>query len=124
MNPFRLPLQTLALAGTGLTVAAQAFHASQAHVALQLVLLQFGVAGLLLAAPLRPGWQVPALLVGAVMQAVTFASWLFEGAGTPLLPLVAGLEAVVLGLVAGIVIQDARREARWNGVVPLRPEAW
>lgn len=124
MTQVRLPLLSLALVSTGLTVAVQASLALQAPVPLQLVLLQYGVAALLLIAPLRPGLQLPALLVGAAAQALAVASWLLEGTGGYLLPWAACVQAVILAVAAGIVIHDARREARWNGMVPLRPEAW
>jgi len=110
-----------ALLASGLViVGAQVLDAPQGMPGPQQALpLMLGMA--LVAAPWLRVLRLPAALVSAVAACLqVLLAWLSRATPSPV-DMVLGL---VLGLTAWHLWQEARREARWNGMVPLRPEAW
>lgn len=117
--PDQMVAATLFASGL-VVVGAQILEAPQGVPGPQQVLpLMLGVT-LILATWLR-ALRLPAALVSAVAAGLqTLLAWVARGAPSPMDVAL----ALVLGVLAWQLWREARREARWNGMVPLRPEAW
>ena len=87
----------------------------------QLLFIHAVVGGLLAASVFVPGLRIPGAVAGAVLQGSALPAWGLGVAGA-VFPWADLLQAVLLGLAAAAWLAEARREARWDAVLPLRQE--
>jgi hypothetical protein len=88
--------------------------------AARLLLLQAAVAGALVWGAFSPAVRLPALAAGALSAVAGLAAGSWASG-----PQAAWLDALRLALLVAAgarVVADARREARWDGVLPSRQE--
>ncbi|MEO7548605.1 MAG: hypothetical protein ABIT82_09295 [Ramlibacter sp.] len=77
----------------------------------------------LLAAVFLPGLRVAAAIAAIVDKAGFLAASLVTGASLSRLQWVDAAMLAGLAVAAAVLARRARQEARWEGVLPLRPEA-
>ncbi len=87
----------------------------------QLQFIHALVGGLLMASAFLPGLRIPGAAAGAVLQASALPAWAV-GSAAASFPWADLAQALLLTLATAVWLAAARREARWDGVLPLRQE--
>lgn len=118
----RVALAALFIVGL-VTLAGLGQHAADSVAVQHQQLLLAIVAAALLAAAWLPGVRLPAVAAGIVAKASLVAVVWAADPGNGLAATASEVLQLLALLIAGaILLAEARLEARWNGVLPLRQE--